>query len=578
MTFAFLKSGLIMRFPWIYLVSIFHFGIAHAQLFQPPDYPRTEFGNPLSIPISLAANFGELRSNHFHMGLDIRTAHRENLPVHAAADGFICRVNIEPFGFGQAVYIRHPAGFTTVYAHLNAFTPALEDYVRKKQYALERWAISMDIPPGLFPVKKGDLIAYSGSTGGSEGPHLHFEIRDFSGNMNFNPMLFGLPIADNTAPVFRRLAVYDRNQSIYEQSPVFFAVAGGGSHYSLPAQPLITVHTANVGFGISGFDTQTGSANPTGIFQGIVFDNGRPVSGFRMDRISYNDTRGINAHIDYRTKAMGGPYYQLLFALPGSFHSIYREDGDGLIRLDNEKIHEIRIELQDAYGNKSDLRFKVQYQPGQEPESSFTGKMFYPSMIDGYETEDCAFYLGERSLYDSVHVSYQAEEGIGADLVSRLHHIGSTQVPLADSITVRIRLTKPFSEKSHVLMEWMDKSEFDVRKVEWQGDWATTAFRSFGAFQLVMDTVPPEISFPGIAENANLQRSSRIAVVVRDNYKKIKNFRALLDEHWLLFSNDKGKAFIYHFDEHCPSGRHELKISVEDEAGNRAESVLDFTR
>ncbi len=566
-----------MRSSGICLIMIFCCGPTRAQLFQPADYPGTVFGNPLSIPISLAANFGELRSNHYHMGLDIRTGHRENLPVHAAADGFIYRVNIEPFGFGQAVYIRHPAGFVTVYAHLNAFAPALENYVRKKQYELECWAVSLDIPPGLFPVKKGSLIAYSGSTGGSEGPHLHFEIRDYSGETNFNPMLFGLPIADNTAPVFRRLAVYDRNLSIYEQTPVFFQITGRGTDYYM-TQPLIKVHTTNVGFGISGFDTKTGSGNPNGIYQGIIFDNGRPVSGFRMDSISYNDTRGINAHIDYRTKSIGGPYYQLLFRLPGYIHSIYREEKDGYIRLDDGKIHEIQIELQDAYGNKSDLRFKVQFQPAQESRLFFAGKMFYPSMIDGNETDDCAFYLGEGSFYDSVHVSYLAMDGHAPDLVSRVHYIGSASVPIGDSMTVRIKLTKPVSEKSQVLMEQMDNGGSTVKAVRWQGDWATAAFRSFGAFQLVMDSVPPQISFPGIVENANLQRSPRIVVSVRDNYGKIKNFRATLDGHWLLFSNDKEKAFVYHFDEHCPPGRHELRVTAEDEAGNRAERVLNFAR
>jgi hypothetical protein len=556
---------------------IFYCSIAGAQLFQPVNYPKTVFRNPLAIPISLAANFGELRSNHYHMGLDIRTQHRENLPVYAAADGFIYKIRIEPFGFGQAVYIRHPNGFVTLYAHLNAFNPGLAAYVKKKQYELEQWAVSLDIPPGLFPVKKGDLIAFSGNRGGSQGPHLHFEIRSYPGDINLNPMLFGLPITDNTPPVIRKLAVYDRNRSIYEQSPGFYPVKDLGSYYA-PAQALIGVNTTSVGFGISGFDTQTGSANPNGIYQAVIYDNELPVSGFRMDHISYNDTRGINAHIDYRTKAMGGPYYQLLFELPGYSYSIYQQVADGYIHLEDQKIHDIRIELKDAYGNTSNFRFKVQYRPGGKANSVFEGKVFYPFMIDGYETDDCAFYLGERSLYDSVHVFYQAVEVNTPDVVSRLHQIGTTNVPIQDSITVRIRMTKPVSEKSHVLMQWFDKEDADVKKVEWQGDWATAAFQSFGDFQLINDTEPPAISFPGIIENANLERSSRIAVVVHDNYKKIKNFRATLDGRWLLFSNDKARAFIYYFDEHCPSGKHELKISVEDEAGNGAERVLHFTR
>src|ERR1700759_444899 len=142
------------------LAWILYSGFAFCQLFPVPDYPQKEFRNPLDIPISLAANFGELRSNHYHMGLDIRTAHRENLPVYAAADGYIYRIKIEPFGFGQAIYIRHNNGFVTLYAHLNAFYPALANWVKQKQYELQRWAVSLDLPPGLLSVKKGDLIAY----------------------------------------------------------------------------------------------------------------------------------------------------------------------------------------------------------------------------------------------------------------------------------------------------------------------------------------------------------------------------------------------------------------------------------
>ncbi len=148
-----------------------------SQFFSPAEVPRGYFRDPLAVPMSLAANFGELRPNHYHMGLDIRTQHRENLPVFAAADGYVARVSVEPAGFGQAIYICHPNGYTTVYGHLNQFFPALAAYVRDQQYRRQSWAVSLTLPPNQFRVKKGDFIAYSGNTGGSQGPHLHFEIR-----------------------------------------------------------------------------------------------------------------------------------------------------------------------------------------------------------------------------------------------------------------------------------------------------------------------------------------------------------------------------------------------------------------
>src|SRR3954465_7903407 len=152
------------------------------------------------------------------MGLDIKTNARENLPVYAAADGYISRIKIEPYGFGRAIYITHPNGFTTVYAHLNAFNPALEKWLKDQQYQKQSWKVFLELTPDLFPVKKGDFLANSGNTGGSQAPHLHFEVRRTDGDVNVNPFLFGFPITDNVPPQLQRLAIYDRTRSVYEQS------------------------------------------------------------------------------------------------------------------------------------------------------------------------------------------------------------------------------------------------------------------------------------------------------------------------------------------------------------------------
>ncbi|PWT97961.1 MAG: M23 family peptidase, partial [Bacteroidetes bacterium] len=206
-----------------------------AQINPTPDYPKGYFRNPLNIPITLAGNFGELRANHYHMGLDIKTNKVQNYPVYAAADGYISRVKIEPGGFGRAIYINHPNGYSTLYAHLNDFFPALEQYVTQQQYKQETWAIYIELPPNLFPVKKGDFIAYSGTTGGSQAPHVHFEIRRTSTDINLNPLLFGLPVADNIAPTITRIALYDRTKSVYEQSPKIYPVKKIGSGWGISA-------------------------------------------------------------------------------------------------------------------------------------------------------------------------------------------------------------------------------------------------------------------------------------------------------------------------------------------------------
>ena len=210
--------------PFLFFIFLFFCFTTYAQVFPVKNYPKGYFIYPVEARIGLAANFGELRANHYHMGLDCRTDQVENKIVKAAAAGYIARVSVAPFGFGRAIYINHPNGLTTLYGHLNNFYPELEKYVKDKQYELESWPVSLDIPVGLFPVKQGQFIAYSGNTGGSQGPHCHFEIRDTKTDKVLNPLLFGFPIPDNVPPTIVRLYMYDRCKSTYSQSPQLIGI------------------------------------------------------------------------------------------------------------------------------------------------------------------------------------------------------------------------------------------------------------------------------------------------------------------------------------------------------------------
>ena len=220
------NQNIILKSPRVYTNIVFTLSLitlnASAQFFPPKNYPQNYFSWPVAAVKALSANFGELRPNHYHMGFDCRTDQKQNLPVVAAADGYITKVRIEPFGFGRSIYINHPNGLTTLYAHLNEFYPELEKYVKEQQYKLKSWKVNLDIPQNLFPVKKDSLIAFSGNTGSSQGPHLHFEIRDTKTEKVLNPGLFGFGVPDSIPPDIYRLAIYDRRVSTYEQSPKLY--------------------------------------------------------------------------------------------------------------------------------------------------------------------------------------------------------------------------------------------------------------------------------------------------------------------------------------------------------------------
>jgi len=580
-----------------------------SQVFPVTEVPRGYFRDPLAIPISLAANFGELRPNHYHMGLDIRTQHRENLPVFAAADGYVARVSVEPGGFGQAIYINHPNGYTTVYGHLNRFFPALAAYVHEQQYKRQSWSISLQLSPGQFPVKQGDFIAYSGNTGGSQGPHLHFEIRRSNGDINQNPLLFGLPVPDNTPPTLQRLAWYDRNQGIYEQSPHILPI-----HHSTLTPSLLIVPTTRISFALSAFDTQSGSANPNGVYEAALYVDDAPVIGFQMNNISYDNTRNINAHIDYKTRETGGPFLQQLFFLSGHpSPSIYTWPAgphhDGVVALGDGRIHAIRIVVRDTYGNESNLRFRVQYRPAPALpplKAPQPGKKFYAGMVDGIETPDYAFFLGEKSLYDSVTIGVTTGSGLSLPGgVSSVQTIGTKGIPLLDPMLVRLRpmtaggaQTLPAGSSpgnpasvetarvatDRIVMVCFNGTAKDVQRPEWKDGWASARFRQFGHFQLVEDRDAPVINIvPGLADGANLAKATGLTISVRDNLGAIRSFRAELDpdtpgSQWLCFTNDKGLAYIYKFDEKCPAGPHVLRITAQDVAGNTTVKELRFTR
>jgi hypothetical protein len=573
-----------MKYSKKFLLTTIFFGIAGqalvAQIFTTKTYPKDYFSNPLNIPINLAGNLGELRPNHYHMGLDIKTQQRENLPVHAAADGYVSRIKIEPAGFGRAIYINHPNGYTTVYCHLNDFNPQIEAWVKQQQYNLESWKVFLDVPANLFVVKKGDFIAYSGSTGGSQAPHVHFEIRKTADDVNVNPMLFGFPISDNTSPVITRLALYNRLTSVYEQTPRMLPIKKIAGGYET-SQDVVTVSNAKVSFAVGTYDTQSGSSNQNGVFQGELYDNDKAVIGFEMDNISYDETRYINAHVDYKMKANGGPYVEHLSELPGYIHSIYKKvSGDGVIDLSDKAVHNIKIIIKDAYGNSSSLKTKVQWNGSVTPASTAAGKMFYPMMLDVSENPECEFYMGERCLYDSVHIAYKTSAATAPAAVSAIHTIGAPYVPLQEPMVVRIKPNKALSpeEQSKVVMQRFAGAKKEVMAVEWNNGWASAKFRDFGSYQLLVDNEPPVITPVGFANGSNVSHLSRLVISVKDNFGKYKNFRAELDGKWLRFTNDKGLSFIYKMDEKFLPGTHTLKISVEDEAGNKSEKEFTLTR
>ena len=568
-----------MRFSVLFTLVSFLTFQGNAQVFPPKDYPENAFAYPLNIPVKLNANFGELRNNHFHMGLDLFTLRKENLPVYAPADGWIAKVKIDPKGFGNATYINHYNGLTTLYCHMNSFPPQVLKAIKEGQYKKEKWKGDVEFDKERFPVKKGDFIGYSGNTGASAGPHVHYEIRRTEDDACINPLLIH-KMYDVTPPDLQRIAFYDRNKSTYEQQPRMMPVIHGAGGHTITGGH-IKVSSNKVGVAVGATDRMTGVPNANGIYQALLYVDDAPVSGFQLDGIDYLQTRYLNAHIDYRIKKSGGAYWQHVTPLPGDLLPInFRGTESGCIELNDTEPHNVRLEVKDANGNAINMRFTIQW-TGEQGSSLLTVKnsrYMFPGMINVFEKEALQVLSSEKSYYDAFLMKYSVKNGLPA-MISDIHTVHTPMIPVHDSLHYRIKANRFLSinEQDRVVMVKSAGGKIDIAKADLTGDWYEAKFREFGDFWLEVDNNPPQITLTGLYDGAVVREGSAIVCAVKEDKKEIRHFRAELDGKWLMFEG-LGPVFRYRVDEYCPPGEHELVIRVEDEAGNETVKRFNFTR
>lgn len=551
------------------------------QIFSNNKYPLVDFRPPLDIvPPALAGSFGELRANHLHSGMDYRTNQREGYPVYAIADGYISRLRVQNSGFGLALYINHPNGFTSVYGHLQRFNPKIAQQVKSTQYQKKTYEI--DEFPGqlLLPVRKGDIIAYTGNTGSSGGPHLHFEIRDTKTEATINPQLFGLEIPDTTPPVIYSMYVYRLNKKPFNEftPKQYFQVAGSNGKYNLNKVSTINL-SGEAGFGIVATDKHNGASGLNGVYSIQLEMDGQSIYTSSMERFQFENSRGINSHIDFPTYLNTKRSIQKSFVDPGNPLNIYTNlINNGRVEFSDGKTHHFVYTLTDGKGNKSTLEFNVKADTKatiSTPELP-ANTMLYPySVTNEFNSQDVKIIIPKGTLYNDLYFSYKKLPKPATNAFSAIHQVHNNLTPLHSGFEIWIKADSTldkYKEKALIV-----SSSRSSQGGYFEDGYVKAKPRSFGSYFISIDTIPPTVSPVNISNGKNMAGISKMSFKIRDNLSGIKSFNGYIDGKWVLFEFDTKSASLWHtFEESLSSGKHTLEIIVADMKDNNRNYSITF--
>ncbi|HPE34544.1 MAG TPA: M23 family metallopeptidase [Bacteroidales bacterium] len=551
-------------------------------LLSQKNYPKNYLSSPVDFTIHLSGTFGELRNEHLHSGIDIRTQGSVGHNIRAAADGFISRIMVSPVGFGKAIYIDHPDGYTTVYGHLQGFAPEIASYVKQEQYRQESFSIDLLPAQNQFLVKKGQIIGQSGNSGSSGGPHLHFEVRKTNGQIPLNPLHFGFQVKDFTRPQIQRLWIYPlgTGSSVNgSASPVAFELAGWGTSYRLKNNDTLKI-AGKIYFGLEAFDKQSDAENKNGIYAMTVFVDSAEVFSLRMDSFAFDETRYMLGMIDYAYFVKTKRRVMQTRKLPNNRLKVYETLKDqGVFNFPSGKISKLEIKVSDFFDNESVLTFYTMGEPTvpAPAEALLQGtigkRVFSWNKENHFEDSGLKLEIPAGALYDTIHFRFNIKP---RELFSysSVYQVHQRFTPLQKFCDLSIKPGNfPEIVRDKLLIAGIDP---DTKKLisyggEWKGDYLSTKIRNFGSYTIVADTLKPLIIPVNIQNGKSLEGQTTIRISIKDELSGIGTYRATMNGHWILMEWDpKINLLVYEIDELTQKGKNQFRLQVEDSRGNMA--------
>ena len=545
-------------------------------IFSQSKYPQDFFGPPLNIPMQLAGNFGELRPNHFHAGFDFKTQQKEGLPVFAAGDGYISRIKISTYGYGKAIYITHPNGYTTVYGHLQKAYGLIQDYIIKENYKQQSFEIEVFPLANEIPVKKGDTIAISGNTGGSEGPHLHFEIRDTQTEKTINPLFFGFDqfLPDTKKPIISSVLVYPIDStSTANQSkrPIVLnlSLQKDGNYI---AEKVFA--SGPIGFGIICADYDNVSFNTNGIFSIETYCNGTPSFGYQFDSLVFDEGRYVNALIDYpRYRSTKQRVQRLFMKSPYLFSNLRSGSTQGIINILPNFSQLYRIEVADFFENEVNITIPIEYdkQKAVISEEKVKSPYFLVASTDNiYQKDGMEVFFPAHTFYDDFYLKFDVKDKVMTVHDDNVPVHSNFRVSITDDLVVN---------KEKTFIASIDGSRKKFNNTKCSNNTFSTFTKNLGGFALATDTIAPKIVSLKAIEGKWL-KEKQLVFKISDDLSGIKSYSGFINQKWVLFEYDaKTNRIIYEMnDDELQEGKNDLKLIVSDNLGNSAIFETSFFR
>lgn len=538
-------------------------------------YPLNYFTSPMDTPLYLSAPFGSLRDNHFHSGMDIRTYEKEGLPIYAVADGYVSRIKVSAGGYGKAVYIDHLNGYTSVYGHLLKYEGAIAAYIKSVHYQEQKFELDNFPARNLIKVKKGEIIGWSGNSGGSTGPHLHFEIRDTKQEEPINPQLFGIPGVDLFQPVIKRLLVYalNNNRPIVQHN---IAINENNSiktdSGTLLLDTLVIAKGLN-GFGIEAYDYLVNENKTYSIYCADFFFNQIKRFSFRMDRVNFSETKYINTHIDYDLYKRDGYRIQKCFLDDGNKAQVYPYmRNKGKVVINDTLTHTIHFCVGDFDGRSHTFYAKVKSNNKTAfSETPCNDLVWYPNNKQTLKRDGITIFIPEGALYDTLNPCVLITKPNIKGLLSAAYQVHTPNTPLHKPITISLDVDTTNVPSSKLLLASIKKDGgLTAAGGEYKQGKVTLSTSNFGTYTVIADTTAPILKVIGLNKKNELSDTTKLLIKITDNISGISTYNGYLNGSWILLDYDaKNDILQYDFDEKTAfNQKQELHIIVTDKKEN----------